>query len=168
MLRKIIPALCMLLVAAMFSCNDSESVSPKEDVVAVSPPPRTINVNARLEQCLISQTADVYVRLNSGSWTLINSVPSTSCDYIGSFSASDGDVVEFMVLDAANPLWTAEYRANAGFKCPSSGTRYCGDGTAGTVFSSTLVSTVSVYSIQVSYDYIQNPQPSPCKNLLIC
>lgn len=147
MLRKIIPALCMLLVAAMFSCNDSESVSPKEDVVAVSPPPRTINVNARLESFLTSQTANFYVRVNSGSWTLINSASSTSCTNIGSFSASDGDYLQFKVVEASQPSWTAEYWGRTGSSCPSSGTLYCGDETFGTILEFTLTSNVSTVSM---------------------
>jgi hypothetical protein len=102
MLRKIIPVLFLLILAGVFSCNEGDPITPKTDDHTVAPPPRSINVNAKLQSTLATQTADVYVRVNSGTWTLVNSVPGTTCTSIGSFSANDGDSIEFMVVDAAN------------------------------------------------------------------
>jgi hypothetical protein len=151
MARKIIPVLCMLVLVGVYACSDSDSVKPKQDEPLVAPPPRTINVNARLQHTLTSQTANVLVRVNSGSWTLVNSVPSTTCTNIGSFSASDGDTIQVMVLEATNPnYWTGEFRATTLNKCPSTGTNYCGDETFYTVCQFTLTSTINVVSLDVT------------------
>lgn len=151
MIRKIIPVLSLLVLAGVLSCTEKDSVTPKKKEALVTPPPRTINVNARLQHTLTSQTANVLVRVNSGSWTLVNSVPSTTCTSIGSFSASDGDTIQVMVLEATNPnYWTGEFRASTSFKCPSSGTNYCGDETFFTVFQFTLTSTINDVSLDVT------------------
>lgn len=167
MMRKIIPVLCLLALAGvLFSAT--EPVALKNSNTSVDAPPRTITVRAGLEGCLYSQTANVYVRINGGSWALINSVATIPCKPIGTFSASDGDLIEFMVRDAANTSWYAEYRAQAGSTCPTNTTPFCGDGgSLGTVYSATLTSTITQFTVLVSIDDIGLPPPS-CYNLLIC
>lgn len=164
MVRKIIPVFCLLALACILSCSEREPIVPLDKDPIAAPPPRSINVNARLQHTLTSQTANVLVRVNSGAWTLINSVPSTTCTNIGSFSASDGDTVMLMVLEATNPnYWTGEFRAQTSNKCPSSGTNYCGDETFFTVYQFTLTSGISVVSMDVTVvNFMGNWQ------LLIC
>lgn len=164
MLRKIIPVFCLLMLAATFSCTDNDPVAAKKTDPIVAPPPRILEVNAKLAKCLSTQTANIYVRVNGGSWTLINSVTSTICDTIGSFSAYNGDFVEFMVLDAANPSWTAEYRAKSALSCPTtSWPALCGDGTFGTIFGEYLSSSDPGYAITVSVS-----TGGTCGSLIIC
>lgn len=125
MIRKILPALCVLLLAGVLSCNDTESVAPKKDDTSVAAPPRNFDVNAKLQGCLTSQVAYVYIRINSGSWTLVSSVTNTFCDTIGSFSADDGDFLEVKVLDGSGN--EVQFRAKTALSCPTtSWPTYCG------------------------------------------
>lgn len=146
-----------VLTAAMLSCNDNNDVKPeRKEAAIVAPPPRTFPVNAKLSNCLATQTADVYIRINSGSWIYVNSVTSTTCDQIGSFSANNGDVVEVKVLELTNG-WEAEFRAKTALSCPTtSWPAYCG----ATPF--TLTASDPALSITITVD------SGACGGLWIC
>ncbi len=159
MIRKIMAAFVVLIFAVFVSCNDTETVTPeKKDGSQVAPPPRTFPVNGKLLKCLSTQTAKVYVKINSGSWTLINSVTSTVCDSIGSFSANTGDSLRVKVLDQATG-YDVEFRAKTALSCPTtSWPTYCG----ATAF--VLGANDPALSVTVSV----NSSTPPCGNLIIC
>lgn len=161
----------MLMAALMgiLSC-DTESVKPvKESDNVPAAPPRSIDVNGRLEYCLApgnTQVAYLYYRVNSGSWIFINSIATTGsgCPTIGTLSASNGDLIEFVVIENTSGNGTG-YRARVGAGCPNSTfTGYCGDFTFGPYFQHTLNSNTTTLSVEVSV-----PHNYPyCGNMATC
>lgn len=172
MMKRIFPFMLIGALMGALSC-ENESVSPKEpttkDANVVAPPPRSIDVNARLEYCLApgnTQVAYLYYRVNSGSWIFINSITTTGsgCPNVGTISASNGDLVEFVVIENTSGFGTT-YRARVGAGCPNNTyTGYCGDFSYGPYWQHTVTSNTTTLSVEVS---VSHTYPY-CGNMVVC
>jgi hypothetical protein len=145
MIRKIIPALLILVMVSVLSC-DNEPVNPaKKEEANVAPPPvlSTVYMHGRLGPI---GSVDVYYRNmdNIAGWIYLCTVTSTQCDSIlGSFQVNSGDDVQVLCLEAGT-LVGRSFLARLAAGCPNSqtGTSYCGDLDYGSSFQFTVSSSM--------------------------
>lgn len=93
--------------------------------------------------------ANVYYRINGGSWILAGQVASTSCDALLTInSITTGSTIELVCEEDITNLGIS-YNADNSSSCPSPATTYCGDRSTGSYYSLMIDSNEDI-SITVS------------------
>lgn len=151
MLKTLSRLSLMIVQVAAISCADNELVSPDANAIKAEKlkdgsassllATRTIYIHGKTD--MTSQFADVYYRINGGTWVNLGTM-NTSCQSMGSFQANDGDIVNLAIVETGTldpvAFWVREQSAS----CPRSGTTYCGDPAGAVDYAHTVFTSMTI------------------------